>query len=383
MKSKFTLVAALMVAFIALKAQQIPNGGFENWTVSYKPDNWATVDGLFGSPLGFTTKDTADKVEGSVSIKLTSDSLSLAPQAGVVPGLVSLGSATYSPTTGPQFFGIPFTYRPDTLFFSYKYSTPGADTAGVQLILSKSGSQPVLAGGVPLGTTNGQWANVYVPLTGSYSGPGTPDTLLLQFYASFGDVAIKGSTLNVDGVRFGYTTNPCTAPTAPTSATASATTITQGQNTILSVNGGNVGNGQWVWYTGSCGGTQIGTGPSLTVTPNATTTFYVRGEGCGSNTNCVQVTITVNPVGINDVTEVELNVFPNPASDVINITSAKNLAGYNFQVLDVTGRVISTTTLTGETTSVFVADLAKGNYIYKITDKNNGLVKQSKFSIVK
>ncbi len=383
MKSKFTLVAALMVAFFAVNAQQVPNAGFEDWAVSYKPDNWATVDGIFGSPLGFTTKDTADKVEGSASIKLVSDSLSLVPQAGVVPGLASLGTASYVGGQ-PSFFGIPFTYRPDTLFFSYKYSTPGADTAGVQIVLFKSGSQPVLAGGIPLGTTNGQWANVYVPLTSNYSSASTPDTLLIQFFASFGDVAIKGSTLNVDAVRFGYTTNPCTAPTAPTSATASATTITQGQNTTLSVTGGNVGNGQWVWYTGSCGGTQIGTGSSLSVTPNGTTTFYVRGEGCGSNTNCVQVTVNVTPVGINEVAEnINITVYPNPVSDVINVASEKNLAGFNFQIMDVTGRVVSTTTLTGETTSVFVADLAKGNYIYKITDKNNGLVKQNKFAIVK
>lgn len=296
MKSKFTLVAALMVAFFAVNAQQVPNAGFEDWAVSYKPDNWATVDGIFGSPLGFTTKDTADKVQGSASIKLVSDSLSLVPQAGVVPGLASLGTASYVGGQ-PSFFGIPFTYRPDTLFFSYKYSTPGADTAGVQIVLFKSGSQPVLAGGIPLGTTNGQWANVYVPLTSNYSSASTPDTLLIQFFASFGDVSIKGSTLNVDDVRFGY----------------------------VSV-----------------------------------------------------------PSAINEIAEnINVTVFPNPASDVINVASEKNLAGFNFQIMDVTGRVVSTTTLTGETSSVFVADLAKGNYIYKITDKNNGLVKQNKFAIIK
>jgi len=296
MKSKFTLVAALLVAFFAVNAQQVPNAGFETWTSATNPDGWATVDGLFGSPLGFSVKDTADKVELTASIKLKSDSLAAVPQAGVVPGLVSLGTATYAGGQ-PAFYGIPFTYRPDTLFFSYKYSTPGADTAGVQIVLFKSGSNPVLAGGIPLGTTSGQWANVYVPLTANYSSAGTPDTLLIQFYASFGNVAIKGSTLNIDRVRFGY----------------------------------------------------------------------------------------VNlPSAINEMTEtINVTVFPNPASDVINVASQKNLAGYNFQIMDITGRVVSATTLTGETTSVFVADLAKGNYIYKITDKSNGLVKQDKFAIVK
>jgi hypothetical protein len=298
MKSKFTLVAALVVAFFAVNAQQIPNAGFETWSSATNPDGWATVDGIFGSPLGFASKDTADKVELTASIKLKSDSLAAVPQAGVVPGLVSLGTASYVGGQ-PTFYGIPFAFRPDTLFFSYKYSTPGADTAGVQIVLFKSGSNPVLAGGIPLGTTAGQWANVYVPLTANYSSAATPDTLLIQFYASFNDVApaVKGSTLNVDRIRFGYV---------------------------------NV------------------------------------------------------PSAINEIAEsVNVTVFPNPASDVINVASQKNLAGFNFQIMDITGRVVSTTTLTGETTSVFVADLAKGNYIYKITDKNNALVKQDKFAIVK
>ncbi|MCW5907932.1 MAG: T9SS type A sorting domain-containing protein [Chitinophagales bacterium] len=299
MKTKFTLLTAFVATFVALNAQQVPNGGFENWGISYKPDGWATVDGIFGSPLGFTTKDTVDKVEGSASIKLVSDSLSLVPQAGVIPGLASLGTATYAGGQ-PAFYGIPFAFRPDTLFFSYKYSTPGADTAGVQIVLFKSGSSPVLAGGIPLGTTNNQWVNAYVILTPNYSSAATPDTLLIQFFASFNDVApnVKGSTLLVDRVRFGY------------------------------------------------------------VNPPSTSIANVADNGT-------------------------ISVYPNPASDIINIAADVNLAGYTFEVMDVTGKVVTAATLTGETSTVNISELTKGNYIYRITDKSNAPVKQSKFAIVK
>jgi len=92
------------------------------------------------------------------------------------------------------------------------------------------------------------------------------------------------------------TVTNCTAPTTPTSATASLTTITSGQSTTLQVNGGTLNSAPgWIWYTGSCGGTQVGTGASLVVSPAVTTTYYVQATACGTNTTCKSVTITVNP----------------------------------------------------------------------------------------
>jgi hypothetical protein len=62
----------------------------------------------------------------------------------------------------------------------------------------------------------------------------------------------------------------------------------------LSIDSGNLNeNTQWTWYSGSCGGTAIGTGTSIDVTVNATTTYYVRGEGgCVTPGACASITIT-------------------------------------------------------------------------------------------
>ena len=60
------------------------------------------------------------------------------------------------------------------------------------------------------------------------------------------------------------------------------------------INGGLGDGATWEWYTGSCGGTSVGSGTDLIVTPSATTTYYVRGEGNCGNSACDQVTITVN-----------------------------------------------------------------------------------------
>jgi hypothetical protein len=84
-----------------------------------------------------------------------------------------------------------------------------------------------------------------------------------------------------------------TAVVAPTSITGT-TTICAGQSTTLTVVGGNASS---QWYTGSCGGTLVGTGSSITVSPGTTTTYYVRnaGSSCSPASSCVSTTVTVNP----------------------------------------------------------------------------------------
>ncbi len=91
------------------------------------------------------------------------------------------------------------------------------------------------------------------------------------------------------------TINVNTESTAPSSITASANPVCPGNSTTLSVNGGSLGTGAtWEWYTGSCGGTSIGSGSSITVSPATTTNYYVRAEGTCNTTTCANITITVN-----------------------------------------------------------------------------------------
>ncbi len=79
------------------------------------------------------------------------------------------------------------------------------------------------------------------------------------------------------------------------SITASSTTSCSGQRITLNLNSGNLnGASNWHWYSGSCGGTAVGTSTSIFVTPVATTTYYVRGEGsCVAPGPCDSITITV------------------------------------------------------------------------------------------
>ncbi|MCB9198522.1 MAG: gliding motility-associated C-terminal domain-containing protein [Flavobacteriales bacterium] len=93
-----------------------------------------------------------------------------------------------------------------------------------------------------------------------------------------------------------------TVSTDPTGITASSTAICVGQSTVLNVSGGTLGTGaNWQWYQGSCGGGPVGSGNSISVSPTATTTYFVRAEGTCGNSNCTSVTISVG-AGVADPT---------------------------------------------------------------------------------
>jgi hypothetical protein len=100
------------------------------------------------------------------------------------------------------------------------------------------------------------------------------------------------------------------ASTTPLSAVATKGTICPGESVSLRVNTGIIGTGASAyWYTGSCGGTLVGTGTTITVTPTVTTRYYVRMQGDCNTTSCRTVDITVNcdidddNDGIPDITE--------------------------------------------------------------------------------
>ncbi|MFH2140784.1 MAG: SBBP repeat-containing protein, partial [Bacteroidota bacterium] len=85
--------------------------------------------------------------------------------------------------------------------------------------------------------------------------------------------------------------------TAPTSLSASPTTICSGSSSTLTVGGGSLGDGaSWYLYSGSCSGTLVSsnTTGTFSVSPATTTTYYVLASGTCNTTTCTSVTITVN-----------------------------------------------------------------------------------------
>lgn len=95
--------------------------------------------------------------------------------------------------------------------------------------------------------------------------------------------------------------------TAPASITSSAgNSFCGGTQTILTATGGTHASGaQYAWYSGSCGGTLItGTSASITVTPSANITYFVKRVGtCPvAGTTCASFAITVTSPAVGNNT---------------------------------------------------------------------------------
>ncbi|MBD01036.1 MAG: hypothetical protein CL841_06820 [Crocinitomicaceae bacterium] len=87
---------------------------------------------------------------------------------------------------------------------------------------------------------------------------------------------------------------------SPTGIQTSLNNFCAGGSTNLSIIGGQLGTGAvWNWYESTCDSNSIGSGPTINVTPNATTMYYVRANGgsCGS-TSCEEILINIYELNV-------------------------------------------------------------------------------------
>lgn len=89
-------------------------------------------------------------------------------------------------------------------------------------------------------------------------------------------------------------------------------------------------------------------------------------------------------LGINENANISFNVFPNPATDIVNVSFEANNSDYTIALVDLQGRVMSSQELNSLSGSQSIAlpvnELAKGSYIVTIT--SNG-VTTSKNVVIK
>ena len=178
------------------------------------------------------------------------------------------------------------------------------NSAGTQVVDFQNGSNVTVNTGASMkvyGKLNNSNNSNNVKFDGTVSVDGNVEVGSGSTITGSGSLSSTGS-VSGSGTVFG-TTDDCTSgcnyscsSTAPTGITGS-TTICNGGSTTLILSGGTVGTGATAkWYSGSCGGTLVGTGNSVSVSPTTTTTYYVRYEGTCNTTSCASTTVSVNPV---------------------------------------------------------------------------------------
>jgi Secretion system C-terminal sorting domain len=199
----------------------VPNGGFETWTSPNAPDYWGTFGNVTGAGTGgfvfpyFAVKDISagNHVEGLASLELITDTFPAFAGGFVLSSVACLGGLSLDATNQFHFSGVPYTKRPDTLYFSYKYvpAIP-ADTGIMEFYVQKKDTS--LMGGFgyaivySLSNTNGNWANIAIPLAGYYTSAAQPDTLQMLFFSSTDTAAATfGTKLWIDAIHFDASVN--------------------------------------------------------------------------------------------------------------------------------------------------------------------------------
>lgn len=210
--------------------------------------------------------------------------------------LVGTGSSiTVSPSTTTTYFVRAEGACGNTSCASVSVTVNTASTAATSINAS---TNPTCGGATTLSVVGGSlgtgatWNWYSGSCGGTLVGTGnsitvTPSSTTTYFVQAIGACNTTSCT--------SITINVNSASTAPSSATANPTTVCAGTPVNLTVNGGLLGTGaQWQWFSGSCGGTAVGTGASITVSPSTTTTYFVRAAGTCNTTTCVSVTVNVD-----------------------------------------------------------------------------------------
>lgn len=120
------------------------------------------------------------------------------------------------------------------------------------------------------------------------------------------------------------------------------------------------------------------------------TTFkYVWYDVANPNDSAwVNVTFEVrnpNAVGIETIKkETKINIYPNPATDYLNVAIASNEDNKKIEIIDLLGKVVYSNIITEESTKLRVntTDYLPGVYFVTISS-NNQSIKTSKFVITK
>lgn len=351
-KAKIFLFIVFATSFLTGFAQQVPNGGFENFTTPFEPAGWSSLEDILQNIIDvqnsiFTFKDTTTYTQGHASLKLFTDTVpGYGSTFGKQAGLISLGTESLNSVTGQiSFTGIGFTYRPDSFIFDYKLTSPGIDTGIFNCVLTKQTVKIMQAANYLM--LDSDWVHMAIPLAPLYLNNNIPDTLLIQFGCNFDTNRIIGTTLHIDGVRFGYIN-----PTIPAIVTAlGINTFCLGGSVTLQANTGTGYTYQW-----RNNGNNITGATGSSFTADSTGSYSVKIDSAGTVAYSVPEIVTVN--------------YPQAALPGLNDTICSNAAAFTLGGTPL-GGTYTGSGVTGLTFTPGTAPLGLDTIKYTVTDDNN------------
>lgn len=104
-------------------------------------------------------------------------------------------------------------------------------------------------------------------------------------------------------------------------------------------------------------------------------TVRIVGAATDPDASNNQACLTINrgEVGVNEIAAGEINVYPNPATNVIYVANAE---GAQVSVFDMNGRMVNSVESASANQAIDASSLAKGMYIVRIVDGQNVTTKK-------
>jgi hypothetical protein len=112
--------------------------------------------------------------------------------------------------------------------------------------------------------------------------------------------------------------------------------------------------------------------------PDTSINYYLTvtdSVGCTQTGQFDYIQVIVYPVGIEDGTPItNIKVYPNPASEYIQIERQNAIEEEQFTLIDMLGRQILKTTLSSGNETIDVSSLARGNYSFIIGNSTGKII---------
>lgn len=129
----------------------------------------------------------------------------------------------------------------------------------------------------------------------------------------------------------------------------------------------------WLWNFGD-GETSTQQNPvHLYISPGTyTVTLTISNYNCSSQIT-QQVIVIDSETGITELSDgTAIKIYPNPATDILNIVLPESLVKSQFELYDATGRVITTQQLTNINNQIDISPLTSGMYFFRYYKPNAG-----------
>lgn len=134
----------------------------------------------------------------------------------------------------------------------------------------------------------------------------------------------------------------------------------------------------WKWYmSGATPAVSTLQNPVITYTSSGTKNITLIATNASGSSTPITQTITINTcTGIEELTNEQISIYPNPASDFITISIDNTIEHINIKLIDILGKEVLSSTSQKSTTQLHLNTIVNGIYSLKITDsKGNAFTK--------